>query len=327
MSQPATLSWNEAESAEAVMAELERLNAKLDRLTEAVLLIDRRREELEEWVADLMPAANGAVTVATRHLAGLEANGALPMARELLAALETAANRVDPEDVRAIADNADVALETLRLATSPEVGALARGTVDALGHARTGRPPRLTSLLRKARKPHVRRGFAAMLEILGALGGGARPTAPASRADRVSPSGGARRAAPSPRARPVRSPAPPADAAPTGPSRNGHPTVVEIGGRTVDLDSDGFLVDPGAWTREVAEKLARDAGIGPLTGDHWEVLEFCRNDAGESGNAPGLRRITQELGIPPRKMYTLFPKGPGVLAARLAGLGKPRSCV
>ncbi|NNK47695.1 MAG: TusE/DsrC/DsvC family sulfur relay protein, partial [Gemmatimonadetes bacterium] len=81
------------------------------------------------------------------------------------------------------------------------------------------------------------------------------------------------------------------------------------------------------WDRDVAVALAEAAGIGPLTDEHWNVLDFCRRDAGQSGAAPGLRRITKELDIPPADMYRLFPKGPGTLAARIAGLYKPKSCV
>ena len=73
--------------------------------------------------------------------------------------------------------------------------------------------------------------------------------------------------------------------------------------------------------------MADQVGIGPLTDEHWRVLDFCRADAKTSGGAPGLRRITKELDIPPGDMYRLFPKGPGTLAARLAGLYKPKSCV
>ena len=96
---------------------------------------------------------------------------------------------------------------------------------------------------------------------------------------------------------------------------------------TVSLDSEGFLTDRTAWTPSVAEALAREAGIGPLTDEHWKVLEYCRADAGESGPAPGMRRITSQLGVPARDLYRLFPGGPGILAARLSGLGKPKSCV
>jgi tRNA 2-thiouridine synthesizing protein E len=100
-----------------------------------------------------------------------------------------------------------------------------------------------------------------------------------------------------------------------------------LGGVTLAVDAEGFLADRSDWTPGVAEALASEAGIDALTDEHWRVIDFCRADAGDSGAAPGMRRITSQLGVPPRDLYRLFPGGPGILAARIAGLGKPKSCV
>lgn len=103
-------------------------------------------------------------------------------------------------------------------------------------------------------------------------------------------------------------------------------TTAMIAGHEVQLNSDGFMTDPQEWTPDIAEVLARQAGI-QLTERHWKVIEFCRRDAAEKGGAPGLRRITSETGIPTKELYQLFPKGPGILAAKVSGLTKPKSCV
>ena len=68
-------------------------------------------------------------------------------------------------------------------------------------------------------------------------------------------------------------------------------------------------------------------GIGPLTDRHWQVIEFCRKDAAEQGQPPGLRRISKLSGINMKELYQLFPKGPGKLAARISGLPKPQGCI
>ena len=81
------------------------------------------------------------------------------------------------------------------------------------------------------------------------------------------------------------------------------------------------------WTPQVAEALARAAGIDPLTDKHWQVIEFCRKDAEEQGQPPGLRRISKLSGINMKELYQLFPKGPGKLAARVSGLPKPQGCI
>ncbi len=78
---------------------------------------------------------------------------------------------------------------------------------------------------------------------------------------------------------------------------------------------------------ELAEALAKESGI-LLTPRHWQVINFCREDAAKnSGASPGLRRITQLSGVSMKELYALFPKGPGKLAARIAGLPKPKSCL
>lgn len=99
-----------------------------------------------------------------------------------------------------------------------------------------------------------------------------------------------------------------------------------IAGHAVHLNDDGFMIDPQEWTPDIAEELARQAGI-TLTDRHWKVIEFCRRDAAEQGTPPGLRRITAVAGIPTKELYQLFPKGPGILAAKVSGLTKPKSCV
>ena len=101
----------------------------------------------------------------------------------------------------------------------------------------------------------------------------------------------------------------------------------DFGGVTVKLDDDGFLTDPAQWTKEVAEGLAKDVGIDPLTDRHWVVLDFVRKDTATEGEPPGVRRITKLTDVSMKEMYKLFPKGPGILASKLAGYGKPQGCV
>lgn len=104
-------------------------------------------------------------------------------------------------------------------------------------------------------------------------------------------------------------------------------STATIAGIDVDLDAEGFMTDPSQWTPEIAEEIARNNGIDPLTDRHWQVIEFCRKDNEERGTPPTVRRITKGTGIPTKEMYALFPKGPGILAAKIAGLTKPKGCI
>lgn len=101
----------------------------------------------------------------------------------------------------------------------------------------------------------------------------------------------------------------------------------EIAGKTIHFDDQGFMDDANEWNKDVAEVLANEIGITPLTLDHWKVIEFCRADYAEKGEAPTLRRITKEGGVNTKLLYELFPKGPAKKVAYVAGLKKPTGCI
>ena len=103
-------------------------------------------------------------------------------------------------------------------------------------------------------------------------------------------------------------------------------STVTIAGVPIEVDAEGFMTDATTWTPAIAEQIARDSGI-ELTDRHWVVLDFCRADAKERGTPPTVRRITKLAGVPTKEMYQLFPKGPGILASKIAGLSKPKGCI
>ena len=51
-------------------------------------------------------------------------------------------------------------------------------------------------------------------------------------------------------------------------------TQVEIGGRTFEVDGDGFLLDPELWNEEVAKLFANNDGTGELTEKHWATHRY-----------------------------------------------------
>ncbi len=101
----------------------------------------------------------------------------------------------------------------------------------------------------------------------------------------------------------------------------------EIAGKNINFDEEGFMTDPTEWSEEVAEALAEEIGVTPLTGDHWKVIDFSHTDFAEKGEAPGIRRITKSAGVPTKQLYKLFPKGPAKKIALVSGLGKPHGCI
>ncbi|MHB8879612.1 MAG: TusE/DsrC/DsvC family sulfur relay protein [Myxococcaceae bacterium] len=94
---------------------------------------------------------------------------------------------------------------------------------------------------------------------------------------------------------------------------------------SISTNDEGYLTDPSLWTPELAEQLAREAGLA-LTEAHWKVLAACREDAAQQGGlAPDLKRISRLTRVSLPELYRLFPRGPEKLAARIAGLPKPRA--
>ena len=104
-------------------------------------------------------------------------------------------------------------------------------------------------------------------------------------------------------------------------------TTVLIADTAVDVDAEGFLTDPSQWTEALAEEIAHEAGIPELTDRHWLVVRFMREHYLETGNAPTIRSLGKESGVPVKELYQLFPKGPAKLAAKIGGIPKPRGCI
>ncbi len=86
-------------------------------------------------------------------------------------------------------------------------------------------------------------------------------------------------------------------------------------------------INPEQWTEALAAEIARDAGIDPLTERHLQVVRFMRETYLKTGSAPSIRTLGKASGVPVKELYQIFPKGPAKLAARIAGVPKPRGCI
>ena len=104
-------------------------------------------------------------------------------------------------------------------------------------------------------------------------------------------------------------------------------TPSALTGMPVERDAEGFFVDPAQWTDEMAGEIAHENGIDELTDRHWIVIRFMRNAYLENGSAPSIRTLGKVSGVPIKELYQLFPKGPAKLAAKIAGIPKPRGCI
>jgi tRNA 2-thiouridine synthesizing protein E len=107
---------------------------------------------------------------------------------------------------------------------------------------------------------------------------------------------------------------------------------IDLGNRRIELNKDGFVVDPLTWTREVAEHMAQKDGL-TLTEGHWEVIDYLRDYFKKYQIAPMIKILAKEIGkIWPEKgntlyLYRLFPDGPAKQACRYAGLPRATGCL
>jgi len=95
----------------------------------------------------------------------------------------------------------------------------------------------------------------------------------------------------------------------------------------IELNDEGFFVHPEQWTEEMAPELARRDGIDELSDAHWKVLRFMRREYFDKGTGPTVRVLGKASGVSVKELYQLFPKGPAKVAARIAGIPKPRGCI
>lgn len=104
-------------------------------------------------------------------------------------------------------------------------------------------------------------------------------------------------------------------------------TTTTVGIPGVELNEEGFFVHPEQWTEDIVSELARREGIDELTDAHWKVIRFMRSEYLEKGAGPTVRVLGKTSGVSVRELYQLFPKGPAKVAAKIAGIPKPRGCI
>jgi tRNA 2-thiouridine synthesizing protein E len=100
-----------------------------------------------------------------------------------------------------------------------------------------------------------------------------------------------------------------------------------IASTTVELNDEGFFTQPDQWNRAMVPELARAEGIEQLGDGHWRVIDFMRQEFLVHGTGPSVRALSRSAGVPIKELYQLFPRGPAKVAARIAGIPKPRGCI
>lgn len=101
----------------------------------------------------------------------------------------------------------------------------------------------------------------------------------------------------------------------------------EHGDIKLEVDEDGFMVEPEAWNEAIAAALATTENVDDLGEDHWKLVNYLREYYLEFGIAPMIRKLCKQTGFTLKYVYELFPSGPAKGACKVAGLPKPTGCV
>jgi dissimilatory sulfite reductase related protein len=102
---------------------------------------------------------------------------------------------------------------------------------------------------------------------------------------------------------------------------------LEVEGATVEVNGEGFLLDPKLWNDDVARALAAAMGVSELTGEHWKVVRYLRKHYLDFGLAPMVRKLCKQTDTPLKRIYELFPPGPAKGACKVAGMPNADGCI
>lgn len=101
----------------------------------------------------------------------------------------------------------------------------------------------------------------------------------------------------------------------------------------IGFTQEGYLEDASLWTEALANEIAQQEGIC-LTPQHSQILHALRQFYQQYAVMPTMRAflkyLHQELklsDLDSAQLYALFPKGPIIQGAKIAGLPKPKHCI
>jgi len=102
--------------------------------------------------------------------------------------------------------------------------------------------------------------------------------------------------------------------------------IIEIAGKPISVNEEGFLTNYDEWTVDIAKELAKQIDIA-MTDERWKIINFLREDYKTQGETATSRRVQSVGGVPVKEQFALFPKKPAKKMAYIAGLPKPKGCV
>jgi tRNA 2-thiouridine synthesizing protein E len=105
----------------------------------------------------------------------------------------------------------------------------------------------------------------------------------------------------------------------------------EVGGKTIEADANGYLVNQEDWNEDVAQAIATAESVGELTEKHWDIINYLRDEYfNNGGTQPNERTIMKAMSdkwggkVGQKDTFALFPGMPSKQAGKVAGLPETR---
>ena len=102
-----------------------------------------------------------------------------------------------------------------------------------------------------------------------------------------------------------------------------------VGGRRIETDQLGYLLDPMDWTPEIAETIAALENIA-LGEEHWIVIRLVREHFEQRHTLPEARTLLKRMReamdedrATGKYLHQLFPYGYGRQVCKIAGMRMP----
>ncbi len=162
----------ESDRLERIEGKLSDITRELDALAATRIALDELLEQVgtaREFVADMVPLTPEAMHNTTERLAELDRRGYLGFAREGLGVVDRVVTSYDEDDVRALADNVVLILDTIKEMTQPEVLGMLSRTIHSID-GEDDSTPSLLHIARQLREPEVKRGLNRLMSLLRSMG-------------------------------------------------------------------------------------------------------------------------------------------------------------
>jgi len=91
-------------------------------------------------------------------------------------------------------------------------------------------------------------------------------------------------------------------------------------GKSYEIDSRGFLVNPSDWDEGFATLKAYEMKMSKLSEKHWDIIHFLRQSFEKNNVVPTVYETCEKNGIELDDLEKLFPDGYHRGAIKVAGL-------